>query len=232
MSKVLNTPVILGDFRATDGATHNCQKPGLRERQRKNRDEAILRSALALIMESGYDDLTMEALAERVEISRPTLYNHFSCKEHLVLNALLMLVEEGTQSIQQIDRGLPAIHRLEHVVRWMMEIRFTPTRSALVKMSPALLPLKSHPDYLCAFDRRTNAIAEIIEDAQRDGDIAPELASKVIVQILLAQVCDANYETLVDSGQSTVSQIVESVTTHFLRGIRPNSDVSHCGEGI
>ena len=45
--------------------------------------------------------LTMEGLAERVGISRQTLYHHFASKEHIALQAVLTLMAQGLQAIQE-----------------------------------------------------------------------------------------------------------------------------------
>ncbi|MDT8281731.1 MAG: TetR/AcrR family transcriptional regulator [Gammaproteobacteria bacterium] len=48
------------------------------------REELILSAAQSLIHEHGYNYLSMERVAELVEYSKGTIYNHFSSKEDLV----------------------------------------------------------------------------------------------------------------------------------------------------
>jgi AcrR family transcriptional regulator len=65
-------------------ATAPQQKLTRKAREIREREELILSAAQSLINESGYNHLSMERVAERVEYSKGTIYNHFSSKEDLV----------------------------------------------------------------------------------------------------------------------------------------------------
>jgi AcrR family transcriptional regulator len=199
-------------------------KPGLRERQRQARSEAILQAAFALIAEEGYESLTMEGLAERVGISRQTLYHHFASKEHIVLQAILSLMAQGLKAIEEIDPALPPRERLRRVTHLLIESRFQSDRAPFVRARHALAPLKSHPEYLRAFERRTAVLAQIVEAAQISGDIRRDLGSRLIVQMLLGLVANAEYETLIADGQTSSQEVVEAVTVLFFHGVQTNAD--------
>ncbi len=52
------------------------------------REQAILDAALELLMEVGYDRLSMDALAERAHAGKATIYRHWSGKAQVVAEAL------------------------------------------------------------------------------------------------------------------------------------------------
>ena len=197
------------------------ERPGLRERQRQARSEAILEAAFALIVEQGYDALTMEGLAARVGISRQTLYHHFASREDIALRAVLTLMEQGIETIQSFDLSLPPAERLRRVVRWMLESRFQPARAALVKVRHSLMTVKSHPDYQRAFERRAAALAQIVAAAQDAGELRADLPSRLIVQMLLGLVSDASYEGLIAAEQTTLPEVTEAILDVFFTGLRP-----------
>lgn len=197
------------------------ERIGLRERQRQARGAAILESAFALIVEQGYDALTMEALALRVGISRQTLYHHFASREEITLRAVLTLMEKGIAAIQSFDPSLPPVERLKRIVRWMLESRFQPATAALVKVRHSLMTVKSHPDYQLAFERRASALAEIVEAAQAAGELRADLPSRLIVQMLLGLVSDASYEGLIAAGQATLPEVTEAILGVFFCGLHP-----------
>jgi AcrR family transcriptional regulator len=60
------------------------QKLTRKAREIREREELILSAAQSLIEKHGYNHLSMERVAERVEYSKGTIYNHFSSKEDLV----------------------------------------------------------------------------------------------------------------------------------------------------
>ena len=197
------------------------ERPGLRERQRQARGTAILEAAFALIVEQGYDALTMEALAARVGISRQTLYHHFASREEITLRAVLTLMEQGIAAIQSLDSSLAPVARLKQVVRWMLESRSEPAYAALVKVRHSLMSVKSHPEYQRAYERRAAALAQIVEAAQKAGELRADLPSRLIVQMLLGLVSNASYEELIAAGQTTSVEVTAAIISVFFTGLRP-----------
>jgi AcrR family transcriptional regulator len=65
-------------------------EPTLRGRPRDpRRREAILRAAIELVAEVGYDRMTVEALASRAGVSKPTIYRRWpGGKKEIVLDAI------------------------------------------------------------------------------------------------------------------------------------------------
>ena len=55
-----------------------------KEREFQQREQLILDTAQHMLHQHGYAQLTMERIAEAVEYSKGTIYNHFSSKEDLV----------------------------------------------------------------------------------------------------------------------------------------------------
>lgn len=62
--------------------------PGLRDRQKAERREIILRSAEALFAEQGIDSTTISSIADAAGVSPPTVFNYFGTKDNL-LNSLI-----------------------------------------------------------------------------------------------------------------------------------------------
>ncbi len=58
---------------------------GLRERQKRQRKEAILAAAVALFESKGFANTTIEEVAERAGLSVPTLYRYVKSKGELLL---------------------------------------------------------------------------------------------------------------------------------------------------
>ena len=201
-------------------APEQLKVSGLRERQKQARGEAILEAAFALIVEEGYDALTMEKLAARVGISRQTLYLHFASREDITLRAVLSLMKQSLDVIQSLDPALPPVEKLKRVVRWMLESRSEPVYAALIKARNSLISLKSHPEYLLALEKRAAALARIVEAAQEAGAIRADLPSRLIVQMLFGLV-SASYEELIAAGQTTPAQVADATRDVFFAGLCP-----------
>ena len=61
------------------------------------REQAILDAALELLLEVGYDRLSMDALAERAWAGKATIYRHWSGKAQVVVDAVVRLKHGGVQ---------------------------------------------------------------------------------------------------------------------------------------
>jgi AcrR family transcriptional regulator len=68
--------------------------PGLRERQKAQRRQRMLEAAVSLFRNKGYDETTIEEIADRADVSVPTLYRYFNSKRDMLLAAIEQDVED------------------------------------------------------------------------------------------------------------------------------------------
>jgi len=106
------------------------------------------------------------------------------------------------------------------VMRWMINNRFSPTPRALLRARTLLTPAKSHPDYQRAAGRKIGAIADIVEGAQRSGDIDVNMPPRLLAQMMFTVVCAPEYDDLIARGDANVQDIEETLVTMFFNGVR------------
>lgn len=73
-----------------------------RQQQFKAREETILATAEQLLLDSGDGDITLDHLAEQLDLAKGTLYKHFSSKDELYLR-IIIRYEEQLFEINKID---------------------------------------------------------------------------------------------------------------------------------
>lgn len=81
---------------------------GLREKQKADRAERILASAVTRFREAGYRDVHMEDLAEAAEVSVGTLYNYHRTKGDLLVAVVALEVEEVLVAGERIVEAPPS----------------------------------------------------------------------------------------------------------------------------
>ena len=73
-----------------------------RQHQFKVREESILAMAEQLLLESGNGDITLDSLADQLDLAKGTLYKHFSSKDELYLR-IIIRYEEQLFAINRIE---------------------------------------------------------------------------------------------------------------------------------
>ena len=200
-------------------------RPGLRERQRQERGEAILQAAFALIAEKGYEAMTMDELAERAGISKPTLYHHFASKQVIAVRAAVKLVGQAVQSIRAIDRSLSPIARLERVARSMITDCLAPECAAFLKAKPVMMAdVESHPDFIQEFEHLRTEIEGLFAAAQEAGQVKAGLPGRLLAQMLFTLMHGDKYDEMIAGGQTSAAEITETLITVFFDGIRSEAD--------
>lgn len=65
-----------------------------KQREKKEREELVLRVARDLMLTRGYLGLTMDRIAQKAEYSKGTIYQHFSCKEEILMALSIQVMEK------------------------------------------------------------------------------------------------------------------------------------------
>ena len=78
-----------------------------RQQQFKNREEKILAPAEQLLLQAGSGDITLDSLADQLDLAKGTLYKHFSSKDELYLR-IIIRYEEQLFNINKIDDSVSA----------------------------------------------------------------------------------------------------------------------------
>ncbi len=95
-------------------STHKRALPEKLDR-RVQRTRQLLRDALmGLILERGYDAVTVEAVAERANLGRATFYLHYRDKEELLVTSLKDIYDSLVQKLQAMQSELRSIVIFEH----------------------------------------------------------------------------------------------------------------------
>ena len=97
-----------------------------RQQQFKMREENILAMAEQLLLESGDGDITLDSLADQLDLAKGTLYKHFSSKDELYLR-IIIRYEEQLFEINKIEDGASA-----GIVRVIFQQLFNPQKAMLL----------------------------------------------------------------------------------------------------
>lgn len=83
---------------------HNLKMMGTlsrKQREIRDREDRILEVARELFVSEGYHGLSMERIAATLEYAKGTIYNHFPCKEEIMMALANLALEKRTSMFRQ-----------------------------------------------------------------------------------------------------------------------------------
>jgi AcrR family transcriptional regulator len=89
----------------------NTHSPATRhERRRLRTRELLIQTTLQLVLEKGYEAISIQDITDRADLGRGTFYIHFKEKEEVVWTAFQDLFEDlEREAHQQLDRHMPQV---------------------------------------------------------------------------------------------------------------------------
>ena len=80
------------------------------ERRRLRTRNLLIQTTLQLVLEKGYESITIQDITDRADLGRGTFYIHFKDKEEVVWSAFQEIFQELEQEAhRQLDRNLPQV---------------------------------------------------------------------------------------------------------------------------
>lgn len=150
-------------------------RPDRRIRKRAAKVEEILRTTAELIAERGYHGISLEDVADRLDLAASSLYHYFPSKDELIIACLNRCAEYVSSELRAVAESNDSA---ETRLRRLIERQLTMT----VRESPELANLFLHPfDWPDALrsavkasrDEHNAIFQSVIQQVLVDRDLAP-----------------------------------------------------------
>ncbi|MEU6986195.1 TetR family transcriptional regulator [Streptomyces sp. NPDC046324] len=159
---------------------------GLRERKKQRTRDALLRVALELFTTQGYEQTTVDEIADAVEVSQRTFFRYFTSKEEVAFAVQQMVEEHFVQAL--VER--PAEEGPLDAMRNAVLASWDTIGEAIMEVVPVDMYLRtfqmieSTPALLAAHLRRTTEMEDTIARvvAEREGvDVDEDPRPRIVV---------------------------------------------------
>ena len=145
-----------------------------RRRARDEKRDAVLRTAVQLFLEQGYHRATLNEVAERLNITKPALYNYFRGKDEILFECWALGQEQVDEFIAAIDKGGgTALEKLRKLIQAYAEVMTTDFGASLVRFDPRDLAEKHSRTVRAAKRSIDHTFRNYIADGIADGSIKP-----------------------------------------------------------
>lgn len=189
--------------------------PGLRERKKLRTRAAIQKEAMRLFLDKGFEETTIEDIAEAVEISPSTFFNYFPNKEAVVFQDDLDPLIIAAFDAQPAD--VNPIRRLRVAMRTVFS-HLTPEQEKLIKQRTQLF--MSTPELRGAMlsqfadlvDQITALLAQRV--ARNTSDFAVRNMAGAVLGVLLASMLEITRDPKAD-----MVKIADSALEHLEAGL-------------
>lgn len=155
-------------------------------------DRAILQAALDLFIERGVEGSSIEQIAKRAGVGKPTIYRRWSTKEELIAAAMEALIAEevGWASPQEIDIESP-YELVEAAIESAAATTTTPHYRALV--ARVYGSAVSHPQLMAVYWNRyilpRRALASrLLERARELGTVSADADFDVAIDMMVGAI--------------------------------------------
>lgn len=148
-------------------------------------DEAITDATLVLLNERGFAAMTMEDVALRAKVGKPTIYRRFPSKAALVTAVL----ERQLPELEKLE--IPDLGDTRAELYALISTGFPPDGASYVRLTGGLIAEQErHPELIEAY--RTNILRPrreitcgLIERGKERGDIRPDVVAEDAVDLLV-----------------------------------------------
>lgn len=159
----------------------------LRERRRQLLRDEILQAASALLNENGYTTLSMDELASRAGISKPTLYSHFTTKEDLIVAVILSWFDRIEAAVLSDPAPRRPLQQLTFVLRTVVRIQIEAGVLAPRPWAPEIFHLlRQRTEVFERLQKVAQAVADLVDAAIHSGEISQRLEPAMVVQAFFA----------------------------------------------
>ena len=159
-----------------------------RSRQREQRRETVYRTATRLFVERGYENVTMEEIAEAADVARATVFNHFPRKAEFLAEWALRRREHARAAVSGHDRtGHSLLTVVTDYFRALGNINAGSRDETMALLKPAMQIFYGTSELELSAE-----LGAFVLEAQRRGDLKPEVHALrvgfVLASVYLATV--------------------------------------------
>jgi TetR/AcrR family transcriptional regulator of autoinduction and epiphytic fitness len=215
-SNASNAP--MGD--ASPEATRAPRRSSFKAQMMQAREDAIVQAVNRLLAEKGFDLMTVDEVAAQVGIAKASLYKHFPSKEDLAAAAMVRVLTQAEEFLDQLPAHQRPIEQLKAVVRWMMRLQLAGQMPTLPSQNSSLRArLMANTAYIDLLMHVSDRLGAWIESAQADGSIDTGLPPILVLYTIYSRACDPVLEFMKASGQFDDEAIIEWVTNTCFNGL-------------
>lgn len=197
---------------------------GLRSRKKRETRERLINVARELFSQRGYDETTIEAIADLAGVSKPTVFNYFASKRAL----LLELATAADRAFERVvltafEQPFPTSRRLEVFFTGLSQNLERSPALTRVLMVEAVKAMSEESDAARkhGFLRTEKALIRLLREGVAHGDVRDDFNVSLMAQLIIGAYTNVLLMWLADPNYKVKLRLKQSA--HFMAdAIRPH----------
>lgn len=195
---------------------------GRQERRKEETRKKIIEAAMELFNKQGFYDTTMEQIAEKADVAKKTLYNHFPVKEAIVSEYIQRDFKvQNPENIQQLKRRPDTRSRMiftfSKSIEWVREQKELFEKYLIYRLRN-MISLHQEEDVRSGFHLLA---AGIVELGQKSGDIRDDVPLDLLVdrfEFVWIEIVQQFYKK---PEKFKAREVIERSVDLFINGAKP-----------
>lgn len=215
-------------------------RPGLRELKKQRTRSALLRAALELFTTQGYEETTVDAITEAVDVSQRTFFRYFTSKEEAAFAVQDMVEELFVTAVRERpahEAPFEALHRavlaawefLGETIEQVIPVELHMRAYQMIESTPSLLA--AHLRRSTEMEDEVAALIAEREGLDVDTDPRPRVAVAAFSGVM--RVTGRLWGTCGDADLEALHRLTDSYLNHLRPSLAENwrsDDTRRAGE--
>ncbi|WP_071393452.1 TetR/AcrR family transcriptional regulator [Bacillus tuaregi] len=185
-----------------------------RDLQAMQTQEHLLQTSIQLIIEKGYDNVTISEICQICEVAKGTFYTHFSSKKDILIKILADINENMFEKILLDENHTTFEQILEYIKRYMITIQEQGVDFTRVFLK---IIIDEHFDTnLVKAHLHANMVGKILDCGKSRGEIRSDISTEQLSQYLQAFIYGIMIDWLNHNGDYDIVQYGLQAVRAFL----------------
>lgn len=194
--------------------------PEQRAEERSAKRQAVLRAAVRMFNERGFNATLLDDVAASLGISKPTIYHYLGNKEQVLLECVALGLEQFLAAADQARRmSGSGLDRLRHFLRAYAQVNMDDFGRCVIRTGPEALSPEGAQSLRERKRRIDAAMRSFIEEGMADGSIAR--SDPKILAFTLAGALNWPARWHVASGELSAQAIAHQMVDILTLGLAP-----------
>ncbi|GED32869.1 TetR/AcrR family transcriptional regulator [Brevibacillus centrosporus] len=196
-------------------------EPRQKQRRGEKTRDKILKMALKLFSEKGYDKVTVDEIVSQTGTSKGSFYQHFSAKSDIFLVRFAEVDEYYSEVYQSFPKEMDATEKIMIFIRKLMNFLETEMGKDLMKVIySSALNSREHTYFSDSNRSLFRIIQLLLEDAKEQGVITTEHTVEEMSTMLTQSMMGIIYYWGLHDTKQSLEELAMPLITTVMRGMK------------